>query len=140
MSFLSLLAACKKDENTTSNNSWKIGPNSYNSSSSSDTIPGSLISSSGTSLFWISFADTTLPKVSGNYEVVEIAEDEDELDVTAMALVNGVTTIYSTKDNSGAIATVTVKDGKTTVTIPEVWGYNESDLDDSVKLSGTLTK
>jgi len=140
LSFLTLLAACKKNDNNSTTNSWKIGPNTYTSSSVSDTLPGSLISSSGTSLLWISFADTTLPTVSGNYQIVEIADDEDEIDLTAIALINGVSTIYSTKDNSGVTATVTVKDGKTTVTIPEVWGYNEDDLDDSVKLSATLTK
>jgi hypothetical protein len=141
-----LFTACKKDDDNgggTTTNQWKIGPNTYTGTTGA-TVQGNTLSngsSNGTtaSTFVVSF--NTLPTTGGTYKIVASPSAADEILVTAGTGSVTSGSFYGTVSNSAnATATVTVTDGKISVTVPSVWAKNLADATDSLQISGNLTQ
>jgi hypothetical protein len=139
-----LFTACKKDDDNgggTTTNQWKIGPNTYTGTTGA-TVQGNMVSngsSNGTtaSSFVVSF--NTLPTTSGTYKITSSPLADDEVSILAGTGSTTSGTFYASMDNSST-ATVTVTDGKISVTVPPVWAKNMADVTDSLQISGNLTQ
>jgi hypothetical protein len=153
---------CKKDNptpsntNTTTNNStstWKVGTNSYSSSTAAKVNFGgnsALSISDGTNNSAIAIYFPAFPTANTNYKVAKyntsgaISINLGSTQVSVDATINNGDDDYLSTGSGNVTATVTVdNNGKLTVTLPSFWArHNTSNgqQPDSLQVSGTIVE
>ena len=135
-----LATACKKSDDSTPANSWKVGANSYTAA----TVAGS-----GTSGFYtltavdasangltFTFNGTTAP-TAGTYKVSSaIIPPAGQVSFVASVSPKA----YSPTGNDNISAVVTVNSGKVSVSLPNAWAKSSSSATDSVQVSANVTQ
>lgn len=143
-----LFTACKKkDDNGTGNglgkNQWKVGSTTYNSLGVSGAM--GLIVASGTnggtelSTFTVGFANNAYPTSGGQFNIVDVANDPNELSVNVgTSNTGGNSQAWGSSASGNPQATVTVDGGKVTVSIPQITVTGASSS--STTFSGNVTQ
>lgn len=135
------LTSCKKEEETpiNPNINWKVGPTVYSGTVVKDSIAGSLYALATNSSFIVNYYDTL---ISGNYNIVYLPDTLFDLGVTVVTTVNGLTNYYTSSNKNNSVTALVSTDtaNRTVVHIPEIWAYNTFNSNDSVMISGTVTK
>lgn len=142
-----LATACKKkDDGGTPSNSWKVGSTSYTSMATVGASMGSLYTvtastgnGTSTSLIGFTFSGAAAP-AAGTYKVVGSSSPAaGQVVFTAASGSASGTTSYKSTGSDNINATVSVSNGKVSVSMPDTWAKNISGSD-SVKVNANITQ
>lgn len=129
-------SSCKKDDDKGGGgNSWSVKGTSYGASTvTRNASAKTLTATNGTNSITLYF--DALPTANGT---VKIGDNTNELTIAAAGM-NGATTYgYFNKSVTNVNATVTMNNGKISVSAPEFWAEDIM-TDDSVKISFNITE
>ena len=149
-----LFTACKKkDDNGTGNglgkNQWKVNGTTFNALTAAAVQggAGTLIASGtngGTEVgsFTATFAGGAFPGTGGQFKIVDVADATDE--VSIMVGTNNTSgssaKAWGSTASTTATATVSVDNGKVTISVPEITVTSASATPSSTTFSGNITQ
>lgn len=130
-----LFAACSKDDDNGSSNTWSVGSNSYTATTVTTNGP-QLVANNGTKIVTATFTGSSLPTSGGSFAVVGagMAANEVMVGVTD-GTVNGT---YVTTGTDNKTATVTVSGGKVKIVATDLRAKNTNG--DSTTISLNITQ
>ena len=142
---LLLITSCSKN-NSTQGNSWIFRTVTYNTATcqgAAGTLTASNLSSSNVTTYGTvvcTFNGTTLP-ASGSIDTVVSGVPTNNNQIAISATINGATTSYrATGGNGGQLVTVSVSNGKVTVTGSGIELVNTTTASDSSALTLNITQ
>lgn len=147
LALTTIFTACDKNDDDymgtgggLAENQWKINGTSYAASQVNVTTTGGVIvgTDANGNTFTVTFGND-IPSESGSFKIVAPIDADEAGEVTVKAaIINNTPAVY-TSMTSGQNATVTVTNGKISVTIPQITAKNPLNSE-TVNISGNLTQ